>query len=126
MKKGGTIALLIVTAVFIAFTVGFLVGKSTHRNSVTIQTVTETPTPTETNAVDLPLIIETTPYLVNINTAPVSVLETLPGIGPVLAQRIYEYRQTHGPFQDVSEISNVEGIGANKLLDILTLITLED
>ena len=92
MKKGGTIALLIVTAVFIAFTAGFLVGKSTHRNSVTIQTVTETPTPTETNAVDLPLIIETTPYLVNINTAPVSVLETLPGIGPVLAQRIYEYR----------------------------------
>jgi competence protein ComEA len=49
--------------------------------------------------------------LVNINTAPVAELETLPGIGPTLAQRIVDYRETSGPFETIEEIQNVPGIG---------------
>jgi competence protein ComEA len=48
---------------------------------------------------------------VNINTADVAALETLPGIGPALAQRILDYRQVHGPFVRAEDIMEVSGIG---------------
>jgi competence protein ComEA len=43
-------------------------------------------------------------FRVNINTADAAALETLPGIGPALAQRILDYRQAHGPFVRVEDI----------------------
>ncbi len=48
---------------------------------------------------------------VNINTANASLLDTLPGIGPVKAQNIIDYRTEHGPFLSIEEIQNVWGIG---------------
>jgi len=51
---------------------------------------------------------------VNINTASESELESLPGIGQVLAQRIVDYRTQHGPFRDVKDLLKVEGIGQKK------------
>jgi competence protein ComEA len=48
---------------------------------------------------------------VNINTADVATLESLSGIGPVLAQRILDYRQANGPFARIEDITNVSGIG---------------
>jgi competence protein ComEA len=48
--------------------------------------------------------------LVNINTATAAELETLPPIGPTLAQRIMEYREAHGPFEAIEYIQNVSGI----------------
>ena len=53
--------------------------------------------------------------MVNINTAGVDELDSLPGIGPVLAQRILNYRSEHGPFASLSELTNVEGIGLDRL-----------
>lgn len=61
--------------------------------------------------------------LININTASAATLETLPGIGEVLAQRIVEYRQVHGPFQSVYALTNVKGIGEKRLAAIINLIT---
>ena len=48
---------------------------------------------------------------VDINAADAQKLESLPGIGPALAKRIIEYRQTHGPFGTPEEVMNVDGIG---------------
>lgn len=60
---------------------------------------------------------------VNINTANLQQLMTLPGIGEVLAQRILDYREEHGPFQSPGELLNVSGIGETKLQEILDHIT---
>ncbi len=49
---------------------------------------------------------------INLNTATAKELEELPGIGPVMAQRIIEYRTTHGPFYSIAEIQEIRGIGA--------------
>lgn len=54
---------------------------------------------------------------VDINTATVTELTTLPGIGPVLAQRIIDYRSAHGPFTSVEGLQQV-GIGPSKFADL--------
>jgi competence protein ComEA len=51
---------------------------------------------------------------VDLNTATVEQLQTLPGIGPVLAQRIIDYRTAHGPFTSVDGLQQVGGIGPSK------------
>lgn len=59
---------------------------------------------------------------VNINTASVKELETLPGIGPALAQRIVDYRTSRGPFRAPEDITGVSGIGPAKYAQIQDLI----
>jgi len=60
---------------------------------------------------------------ININTATAAELETLPGIGPVYAERIIAYRQEHGPFKDPAEIKKVKGIGQARYEQLKALIT---
>ena len=48
---------------------------------------------------------------VDVNTADASLLQTLEGVGPALAQRIIDYREEHGAFQSVEELLKVKGIG---------------
>jgi competence protein ComEA len=60
---------------------------------------------------------------ININTAVLAELDSLPGIGPVMAERIVEYRQTHGPFVQPEDITNVPGIGPATFEEIRDLIT---
>jgi competence protein ComEA len=61
--------------------------------------------------------------LVNINTADATALDALPGIGPVLAQRIVDYRTAHGTFHDVGQLQDVSGIGPAKYADLRNLVT---
>jgi competence protein ComEA len=61
---------------------------------------------------------------VNINKAGVQELDTLPGIGPALAQRIINYRNSVGRFNSPNELVNVSGIGEKKLAEILPHVTL--
>ncbi|MBI3241560.1 MAG: helix-hairpin-helix domain-containing protein [Chloroflexi bacterium] len=63
--------------------------------------------------------------LININTATQTELETLPRIGPSIAQRIIEYRNTNGPFNTIDEIKNVKGIGDSIFNAIAPLITVK-
>ncbi len=51
---------------------------------------------------------------ININTASEEELKSINGIGDALAKRIIEYREEHGPFKDIQEITNVSGIGEKK------------
>jgi competence protein ComEA len=64
-------------------------------------------------------------FPVNINTASQAELETLPGIGPVLAQRIIDYRENDATFSSIEDIQNVPGIGPATFEDIKELITVD-
>lgn len=63
--------------------------------------------------------------LLNVNTATQEALETLPGIGPVLAKAIIAYRETEGLFTEVEMLLEVNGIGAGTLLGIVDLVVVE-
>jgi competence protein ComEA len=141
LKNKQAMVLLCVTLLFAGFTLGFLTGRTTASGDVIItQRIPETEAPSR----NLPAIAATAPSapeaatnpsptetsqqipgLININTAGVSQLDTLPGIGPVLAQRIIDYREANGPFSSISQLTLVEGIGAKRLEAILDLITIE-
>lgn len=60
---------------------------------------------------------------VNLNTADVAALDTLPGVGPVLAQRIVQWRQEHGRFSSVDELNEVSGIGDKLFAQLRTRVT---
>ena len=60
---------------------------------------------------------------VPINSASQSELETLPGIGPVTAARIINYRKQHGDFDDLDDLDEVSGIGPATLANLQDLIT---
>jgi competence protein ComEA len=60
---------------------------------------------------------------VNINHADKSELDTLPGVGPALAERIIEYRQTNGSFTSIDELKNVPGVGSSKFEKMKEKIT---
>jgi competence protein ComEA len=60
---------------------------------------------------------------VNLNTATVAQLESLPGIGKSTAERILEYRQKSGGFKKIEDLMNIRGIGEKNFLKLKPLIT---
>ena len=60
---------------------------------------------------------------VNINTAGVDELVTLPGIGKAYAERIVEYRQKNGPFKKIEDVMNVRGLGEKNFLKVKGQLT---
>lgn len=64
--------------------------------------------------------------LIDINTAPAAVLDTLPGIGEVLAARIVAHREEFGPFESIDDLSEVEGISESTIDELRHLVTVGD
>lgn len=58
----------------------------------------------------------------NLNSADTAALETLPGIGPALAERIVQWRTTHGPFVQVEQLLEISGIGPSKFAELQALV----
>lgn len=65
---------------------------------------------------------QTAPRPLNLNTATVADLETLPGIGPGLAGRILEYRGKHGPFKRPQDLIILRGMSAKRFRLLATLV----
>jgi len=59
----------------------------------------------------------------NLNSATVTQLEALPGIGRATAERIVEYRQKNGAFKKAEDLMNVRGIGEKSFLKLKPLVT---
>ena len=106
--------LLGLTAVFL----GVLWGISTRDRAVPepVMVSTEKDLPPE----EIELV------LVDLNTAGVEELTTLPGIGESLAKRIIDYRSEHGPFENPEGLLEVSGIGEKKLEELRDYITVAD
>ncbi len=118
MKKAG-VCFVSVTVLFSVFLGGFFLGRNYGHSDVELSQINApAPVSEETTAPTVPA------ESININIASVQQLATLPGIGEVLAQRIVDYRNEHGSFQKLTDLTNVEGIGEKKLEAILPYITL--
>ena len=62
--------------------------------------------------------------LVSLNTATLEQLETLPGVGPVTAQKILDWRGANGAFSSVDQLLDIDGIGDKTLAEIAPHVTL--
>ena len=125
--KNARIPLLVLTCIFAAFLLGLFLGRNHNPAPVQIQVLPKaTVAPAESVPQDAPEpenTVPTEPVIVNINTATAQQLQTLPSIGPVLADRIIAYRDANGSFATPTDLLNVPGIGEKKLESIWDLVT---
>jgi len=78
--------------------------------------------PTENNGDSAPSGAPVVGQMINLNTATLEQLDTLPGIGPAIAQRIIDYRENIGGFTSIEEVTQVSGIGEATFAKIKDLI----
>lgn len=124
MKKPHFPLILLITLVFLSFTVGFFVGRNSNAPDILITAPVKTTPPASPSMPTEENRQRPEPsYPININIATKEQLMQLPGIGQTYANRILEYRRLNGKFDAPEDLLNVEGIGASRLEDILDLIT---
>ena len=120
MKNPGILALIIICCLFLGLLTGFFIGRNMDPDPIQVSKL-----PSQTIEATENATTESTKSdnLINVNTATLEELDTLPGIGPVIAQRIIDYREEHGPFSDISQLTLVSGIGVERLDKIRDYIT---
>lgn len=92
---------------------------SSQPTAVTTAQASAIPTPATPDVTP----VSSAPRLININTASLTELESLPGIGPALAQRIIDYRVANGPFASPDDLAAVKGISARTVDKFRSKIT---
>jgi len=119
-KLEGT--LLVLTAMTLAFFTGWYLGADSGAVPYAVMVERD-------ETAQIPVIATFNPApgilsgeVININTASAADLQRLPGIGEKRAKDIIAYRQEHGPFRIVEEITNVSGIGEGTLQGLLDYI----
>lgn len=122
--------IVVCTIGFLLFAFGLYLGRTSRDTVVSVQAASAVLSANVEEAeVTPPASLEETPVTlatkVNINTADLEQLQALDGIGPALAQRIINYRQTYGLFRTVEEIQDVKGIGTGIFAKIKDYITVE-
>ena len=149
-NKGISWLIYCIMAVLCAFSLGWVLGSGGTHETVTVQVSSqpqetkETPASQETQTPEAPEEIQEEAPLeleeaeqqtplsapteeapLNLNTATQAELELLPGIGPVLAQAILDYRDSFGGFSTKEQLMEVSGIGEKRYAAVEALITVE-
>lgn len=116
-------AAILVTLTLLSFAAGFFFGRSTVPSAVQVEGAVPVESPYSAPVEASPAASENVPeetepqpspeveFPIDLNSADASQLEALPEIGPVLAQRIVDYREESGGFSSIEELKNVSGIG---------------
>lgn len=120
MKKTAVIIPLVITALFIGFTLGLFVGRNFNHSEIQT-TRLEMGEPALSDMI--PPSVTEADFPININTADFEELCSLPGVGETLAQRILDFREDHGPFRHAEELLMIEGMGPQTFENLLDYIT---
>ncbi|MBQ8769121.1 MAG: ComEA family DNA-binding protein [Oscillospiraceae bacterium] len=113
MKNQGVMILLIVMIIFLSILIGFFLGRNIGSSPIHISKLPDATSASTAQSEDK----------ININIADLDDLQKIPGIGMILAQRIIDYRDANGPFETVSELTKVNGIGLDRLTRMMDYIT---
>jgi competence protein ComEA len=132
---------LLITWTLLIFIGGVFFGRSTQQGVITVSTASEAAVQTSetaeavseqvsqnesTEAAPVESTETTETERLNLNKATLEQLEELPGVGPVLAQRILDYREEFGGFIVVEELLEVDGIGDKTYESIKNLVDVRD
>ena len=144
MKKSVITTLLVITVGFASYIGGVYSSRNLEQSNVYISGIsvsdptlmaqpieiavpTKQPVDTQNASIPSTTLPATTvpagPLMININTATLEELDLLPGIGPVIAQAIIDYRSEYGNFETPEDLLNIKGIGEKRLEAILEFIT---
>lgn len=123
--KNASLAVLSVLLAFLCVSIGVLIGRLSDNGKTLIAYERN---PSNQYGTEVTASVDGVPQnselgKVDLNTATVNQLISLPGIGETIALRIIAYRTENGPFSSVDELVSVEGIGPSKLEKIYDQVT---
>lgn len=119
MKKEKDTVLIVICILFTVFLCGIFIGRATSRYPVDLTGTDINLTVTASLSEDLFIDKK-----MNINVATVEDLTLIPSVGEETAQNIVDYRTRNGLFQSLSDLKNVEGLGSDRILQLIDYITI--